>query len=141
MTEPVPASTIDHLEAAEPRHVRRLQALHLATTVVLVVIVALGVLDGLGVVPAYGVDTARATASGGGYELEVEYATLSRPALATPFTITVRRDEGFDAPVELAITRSTSRSSTRTDSPLRRRRRRRWVTPCSGSSTRRTATR
>ena len=96
-------STIDHLAAAEPGQVGRLRALHLVTTLALVLVIGLGVLDGLGVVDAYGVDTGRVRAAGGGYDLEVLYATVSRPALATPLEIVVRRPGGFDGPVELAV--------------------------------------
>lgn len=76
---------------------------HLVTTVVLAVLIGLGVLDLFGVLPVYGVDVDRVRASGGGYELEVLYGTVSRPALATPFQIEVTRPGGFDAPVELAL--------------------------------------
>ncbi|HLM18947.1 MAG TPA: hypothetical protein VK549_14085 [Acidimicrobiia bacterium] len=96
-------STIDHLETAAPRQVRQLRALHLLTTLVLVVIIALGVLDGFGVVPAYGVDVEEVSATGGGYELAVEYAAVSRPALATPLYVRVRREDGFGQPIELAL--------------------------------------
>jgi hypothetical protein len=99
----VATSTIDHLETAEHGEVGRLRTLHLVTTAVLAAIMGLGVLDGFGFVPIYGVDTARVSAAGGGYELTVLYSTVSRPALATPLYLTVRRAGGFDRPIELAL--------------------------------------
>ena len=74
-----------------------------ATTLALAALMALTVLDGAGVVDAYGVDTARLQASGGGADLEVRYTTVTRPALASPFEITVRRPGGFDGPVTVAV--------------------------------------
>ena len=66
---------------------------------------ALGVVDAFGWFDAYGVDTATVRAEGGGYALEVSYPSVSRPALASPFEITVTRPGGFDGPVTLAISR------------------------------------
>ncbi len=97
-------STTDDLATAGRTEVTRLRALHLVTTMALLGLMVLGVLDGFGVLSVYGVDTGRVAASGGGYELEVLYATVSRPALATPLQIEVRRAGGFDGPVELALT-------------------------------------
>jgi hypothetical protein len=100
----VPTSTTDDLGTAGRTEVNRLRALHVVTTAVLIGLMVLGVLDGFGVLPVYGVDTGRVSASGGGYDLEVLYGTVSRPALATPLQIEVRRAGGFDGPVELALT-------------------------------------
>ncbi|CAN5696234.1 MAG: hypothetical protein ACR2HP_07790 [Ilumatobacteraceae bacterium] len=96
-------STIDQLVTAPPPQLARLRALHLVTTMVLAALLGLGVLDLFGVLPVYGVEVERVSAAGGGYELEVLYSTVSRPALATPFEITVTRPGGFDAPIELAL--------------------------------------
>jgi hypothetical protein len=71
------------------------------------VLLALGiaVLDGLDVVDAIGPDESSTSRSGGGYDLVVEHPTVSRPALATIFRIRVHRAGGFDAPVQVAVTR------------------------------------
>lgn len=81
----------------------RRRLLYGATTLALTAVIALGVGDGLGWWHAYGVASTTVAASGGGYELEVRYGEVSRPALATPFDITVRSPGGFDQPVVLAI--------------------------------------
>jgi hypothetical protein len=106
-SDPRPAiSTIEGLrsEAADRRPRRHWW--YTATTLVLTALVALAVVDGIGWVDAYGVDTTRVRALGGGYELEVRYATVSRPALATPFEIHVSRTGGFDGPVTIAVSSS-----------------------------------
>lgn len=59
-------------------------------------LIAVVVADGVRVVDIFGVDTEHARAEGGGYELDVRYGTVSRPGLATPFDITIRRPGGFD---------------------------------------------
>lgn len=99
-------STTDDLGPASPAQLGKLRALHLTTTIVLAAIMALGVADAIGLVDAYGVNSARVKATGGGFELEVQYGTTSRPALATPFEIAVRRPGGFDGPVTIAVTRA-----------------------------------
>jgi hypothetical protein len=43
------------------------------------------------------------SASAQGYELETEYAVVSRPGLATPWAVTVRHPGGFDGPVTIAV--------------------------------------
>jgi hypothetical protein len=59
-----------------------------------------------GAANVYGVRTAEVTASGGGFDLEVRYARVSRPGLATPWAATIRHEGGFDGPVTLATTSS-----------------------------------
>lgn len=66
--------------------------------------VALTLLLALSFLGVYGVRDTTVRASGGGYDLEVRYAEASRPALATPFAITVTKPGGFDGPVTVAIT-------------------------------------
>lgn len=39
----------------------------------------------------------------GGYRLEVRHASVTRPGLATPFSITVRRADGADLPENLTL--------------------------------------
>ena len=52
-----------------------------------------------------GVRSATATASGGGYELTVTYGKVSRPGLATPWSLEIHHPGGFDGPV--AVSTST----------------------------------
>lgn len=93
-----------HLDRPESASVvRRRRILYGVTSFVLTLLVGLAVIDALGLVDAYGVDTEHVSATGSGYELDVRYGTVSRPALATPFEITVRRPGGFDGPVTLAV--------------------------------------
>ena len=99
-------STIDHLAAVPSEGRPRRSWLHAATTAALVAIVAVACIDGLGWWDAFGVDTATVNASGGGYDLSVRYGTVSRPALATPFEITVTRPGGFDGPVTVVVDRA-----------------------------------
>jgi hypothetical protein len=97
-------STIDDLEPENDRNLAKRRSLYAVTTIVLVVIMGLGVVDALGWFDAYGVDTATVRAVGGGYTLEVSYPSVSRPALASPFEIVVTRPGGFSGPVTLAVT-------------------------------------
>jgi hypothetical protein len=99
-------STIERLRVDEAARRPGRQGWYTATTLGLSVIVGLAFVDGVGWIDAYGVDTARVQAAGGGYDLAVRYATVTRPALASPFEIVVTRDGGFEAPVTVAVTRS-----------------------------------
>jgi len=99
-------STIDHLGPAPSGRRPSRSWLHTGTTVALVVIVAVACIDGLGWWDVYGVDTATVDAAGSGYELSVRHGTVSRPALATPFEITVTRRGGFDGPVTVVVDRA-----------------------------------
>ena len=99
-------STIDHLGPATSARRPRRSWLHAGTTAALAAIVAVAVVDGLGWWDVYGVDTATANASGGGYELSVRHGTVTRPALATPFEITVTRLGGFEGPVNVVVDRA-----------------------------------
>ena len=58
----------------------------------------------LAMLNVYGVRTGEASARGGGYELTVHYATISRPGLATPWSLEVRRPGGFQGPITIAST-------------------------------------
>ena len=64
----------------------------------------LAVFLGLGAINAFGVRSDRVSASGGGYELTVTYAAMSRPGLATPWDVEVRHPGGFDGPITIATT-------------------------------------
>ena len=58
-------------------------------------VVGLVVFLALGALGLYGVRTTSATAAGGGYDVMVRYASISRPGLATPWSFEVRRPGGF----------------------------------------------
>lgn len=77
---------------------RRARAGRRAFVVVLSLFLAAGALGFLGV------RTQRSTASGGGYELSVTYASVSRPGLATPWSFEVRRPGGFPDGLTVAVT-------------------------------------
>ena len=66
----------------------------------------LGVFLLLGALGFYGVRSETATAAGGGYELSVTYASISRPALATPWSFEVRRAGGFPDGLTVSVTSS-----------------------------------
>jgi hypothetical protein len=65
--------------------------------------VALGLFLALGALGVYGVRTRTVSAAGGGYELSVRYASVSRPGLATPWSLEVRRPGGFPDGVTVAV--------------------------------------
>ena len=67
---------------------------------------ALGIFLALGALGFYGVRTRTTTASGGGYELSVRYASVSRPGLATPWSFEVTRPGGFPDGLTVAVTSS-----------------------------------
>ena len=69
-------------------------------------IVALAVFLALGALNVYGVRIKTASASGGGLELTVTYASVTRPALATPWSFEVRRPGGFPDGLTVAVTSS-----------------------------------
>lgn len=57
-----------------------------------------------GAASVLGVSESTVSASGGGYELTVEYSEVSRPGLETPWKVRVIRPGGFDGPVTLRTT-------------------------------------
>lgn len=67
-------------------------------------VAALGGFLLLGALGFYGVRSKTAMASGGGYELSVTYATVSRPGLATPWAFEVRRAGGFPDGLVVSVT-------------------------------------
>ncbi|HEY6634358.1 MAG TPA: hypothetical protein VI141_01970 [Acidimicrobiia bacterium] len=69
-------------------------------------LVSLGVIATLTVATAIGllgVRTAEVTASGGGMLLTVDYSVVTRPGLATPFSVEVARVGGSALPAELTV--------------------------------------
>lgn len=77
--------------------------MYVVTAALLTMLVASAVVDRATEIDVWGVSADTATSRGGGYELEVRYPTVSRPALSTPFDIVVRRAGGFDGPVDVAV--------------------------------------
>jgi hypothetical protein len=90
----------DTLEAAvrefDVRRLRHARALRRAFFALLGVFVLAGAVNVLGE------RSATASAGGGGYELEVTYATVSRPGQDGDWDVEVRRPGGFGEPVRLA---------------------------------------
>lgn len=97
----VPVVDIDSPDGARLRG--RRGWLYRVTAAALTAIVLGAVVDALGLYPVYGVDSRHAVAAGGGFELDVRYAAVSRPAVATPFDIEVRRPGGFAGPVTVGV--------------------------------------
>lgn len=93
-----------HVERLDGHGVRRKRrVLYAVTSGLVALFVVVGILDGARIVDVFGVDTATVRRAAGTYRLDVRYATVSRPGLATPFEITVRRRGGFDGPVRIAV--------------------------------------
>ena len=61
----------------------------------------------LGALGVFGVRMAEVSGTGGGYEVTVTYAEVSRPGLATPWEVEVRRPGGFGAETLRLATTST----------------------------------
>jgi hypothetical protein len=102
-TEREGISTVEHVRQTSTR---RRSWLYGITTAALVVVVGLACIEGAGWIDAYGVNSATVRASGGGYDLSVDYGSVTRPALATPFEIVVSRADGFDQPVTVVVDRA-----------------------------------
>jgi hypothetical protein len=82
---------------SRPGDVRRAVRRHRAAMAVVALLLVAGLSGWLGVRST----TSRAVDAG--VELEVLHAAVSRPGLATPFEVRVRRDGGFDGPVRVAV--------------------------------------
>ena len=67
-----------------------------------IVLVLLFVVLLAGLAGAFGVRTREVSATRNGYELTVTFATVTRPGLATPWSVDVRRAGGFDGPITIA---------------------------------------
>jgi hypothetical protein len=102
-------STIDQLtkvtEPADAGAVWRRRWLHRAVMALLALLLGAAVLDGFDVLDSVGPDEATVTEVGAGYELEVEHPSVTRPALASVFRVTVRKPGGFDEPLQVGISR------------------------------------
>jgi hypothetical protein len=87
-----------------PSHMRVHRLVYAATTAALGALLVLALLDIKG--PVLGVDSTVVTDRGAdGVVLSVQYPEVTRPALASPFAVEVTKVDGFDEPIELAISR------------------------------------
>jgi|SRR3954447_17252774 len=57
-----------------------------------------------GAVGLFGIRTATATASGGGYDVSLDYPATDRPGQPIHWVLTVHRVGGFEGPVDVGIT-------------------------------------
>lgn len=94
----VPHSTIDRV-ASDARERLAAWGRRAFLLAVLLVVIA-------GLLGFLGVKTGTASASGGGYDLQLEYARIARPGLDVPWQLTITRPGGFDGPVEVEVTGS-----------------------------------
>lgn len=87
-------------DAAGPGQLRRSRILRLMFLVGVTVFLLLGALG------AFGVRHGEVSATGGGYELRVRYPTITRPGLASVWSVEVRRTDGapLEGPIVLATT-------------------------------------
>src|SRR5688500_12242998 len=92
------ASTSTLPEEFHPSRARRARVLRRVFVVLLVAFLLAAAFG------AYGPRTRDRTATGGGYELTVHYAVVSRPGLATPWSLEIRHAGGFDGPVAISTT-------------------------------------
>lgn len=87
-----------------PKRVRNRRITYGVASTFFTLLVASAVVDDLSErIDIWGIGTAVVTDEAAGYELSVRYPTVSRPALATPFDIVVRRAGGFNGPIDIAI--------------------------------------
>ena len=104
MSEPIRKATVADEHSTFPREapgLRTIRRARLGRRVGMAVFLAIIV---MGLANLFGVRSATVTDSGGGFDLRVTYASISRSGLATPLTIDVVREGGFDGPVVLGIT-------------------------------------
>jgi hypothetical protein len=81
----------------------RMQVLYRTFAAVVTAIVVFAVVEEVAGWHGYGMDHHTTRAEGGGYELEVTYATVTRGGLATPLSITVRGRAPITTPLTLSI--------------------------------------
>jgi hypothetical protein len=92
-----------HPSSTEPayvplRHQRRSRGIRRAAVAVLTAII------GLGLVGLLGPRVQKVSTTSGSLRVSVTYASVTRPGLATTWTVEVRRPGGFDAKVAVATT-------------------------------------
>jgi hypothetical protein len=77
-------------------HSRRARALRRLFMTLLFAVLAVGATGGLGV------NSRTTTVQGGGYQLTVTYGQITRPGLATPWSLEIRHPGGFDGPITVS---------------------------------------
>ena len=82
---------------ASPREGRRARDLRRVVLVLLATFLVLGALN------FFGLRMGTASASGGGYQLQVRYPRIGRPGIGAPLQIRVQHDGGFDGPVTVVM--------------------------------------
>lgn len=89
-----------------PRIMRRRVAGYRVTAALLALLVLVALADTASPgIDVFGVGDGHVRAAGHGFELEVRYPSVTRPAVASPFDVEVTNPDGFDAEIELAINR------------------------------------
>ena len=86
-------------EHRDAEHSRRARNIRRVGIVALTILVLIGLTGFLG--PRF----SNVSASGGGYQLDVRYAQVTRSGLAVPLRVLVRHPGGFDGPVTLAFSK------------------------------------
>ena len=87
-----------------PGVLRKRRVLYTAVSGLLIAVIGLGVADIF--LPVLGVDSRTTTVEASdGTTMAVEYPEVTRPALAAPFAIELTNPDGFDEPIEIAISR------------------------------------
>ena len=101
---PSTSTLVELQETNNAAHLRKRRLLYRVTTVALIALaVAVGADTFAGV---FGVDSGLVEdRAADGTLLRVEYAEVTRPALASPLAIEVIRADGFSQPIEIAISR------------------------------------
>jgi hypothetical protein len=94
------SSTSTISDDSDLRHARRDRRIAVVLAALFAVVVVTAVAGFLGVR-----STTKTAELADGTEVEVRYARITRPGLATPWAVTVRRPGGFDGPI---VVRSTS---------------------------------
>ena len=74
-----------------------------AGTVLMAAIILVPMSDSANLGTTVGISTGRVTSTAEGYRLEVRYPAVTRPALATPFDIRIESADGFNWPIQVAL--------------------------------------
>jgi hypothetical protein len=77
-------------------HSRRARTLRRLFMTLLFAVLAVGATGG------HGVHSRTTTVQGGGYQLTVTYGQITRPGLATPWSLEIRHPGGFDGPITVS---------------------------------------
>ena len=92
----MPYSTLDTVHEPTVRS-SGVRARRIGTTVLTLFVLA-------GLVGVFGVRESTVHGSGGGYDVSVHHASVARAGSDVPWRVTIRREDGFDSAVTLALT-------------------------------------